>query len=365
MRRSFRILLALVLAVITTVSSVAYAEPLSDGSGEDSGDAEEPSQQGQTYRWDPFARFFRFFDLRADFLVKLENSATGSPEQEENHTDNAVLSQEMPEESILSLTEEEIAAATQVLAGRIIGLDPGHQAIPDFGLEAVSPGSEYTKFRQSEGCYGVRSKVPEYRINLLVALKLCALLENCGASVVMTRTDSDVSLSNIDRATMMGDRDAALWIRIHCNYSTNADQNGACVLIPSESITPGIYAYSLYLGECVGGTFAEATGAPGTNLVSLDNQTGFNWSDIPVIALEMGYLSNAQDDALLNSDAYQARCAIGIFNGIVKYFIGITPADASETPEPAEQPQENEQPNDPGDQQEPAEPVPGHGNGKE
>jgi N-acetylmuramoyl-L-alanine amidase len=364
MRRSFRILLALVLAVITTVSSVAYAEPMSDGSGEDSGDAEEPSRQGQAYRWDPFARFFRLFDLPADFLVQLENSATESSAQEDQ-TGNAVLSQEMPEESVLSLTEEEIAAAAQVLAGRVIGLDPGHQTVPDFGLEAVSPGSEYTKIRQSEGCYGVRSKVPEYRINLLVALKLCALLGSCGASVVMTRTDSDVSLSNIDRAMMMNDRDAALWIRIHCNYSTNADQNGACVLIPSESVTPGIYAYSLYLGECVGGTFAAATGAPGTSLVSLDNQTGFNWSDIPVIALEMGYLSNAQGDALLNSDAYQTRCAIGIFNGIVKYFTGITPTDASETPEPAEQPQENEQPNDPDDQQEPAEPAPGHGFGKE
>ncbi len=366
MRRSFRIFLALALAVIMTVGSAAYAEPRSNGSGEDSGNAVEPYKQQQAYRWDPFARFFRFYDLPAEFLVQFHASgATSSGDEEGQEIKAGLPMNETSGEGVLTLSEEELAAAAQVLAGKVVGLDPGHQIVPDFGLEAVAPGSECTKIRQSEGGYGIRSKVPEHRINLLVALKLRALLESCGASVVMTRTGSDVSLSNIERAKLMNENSATFWIRIHCNYSNNTDQSGASVLIPSEAVTPDIYAYSRYLGECVGATFGAATEMPNMNLVSLDNQSGFNWSDIPVIALEMGYLSNAQDDAMLNSDAYQTRCAIGIFNGIVSYFAGITPADTSEAPESAVQFPENEPTSNSGNQEEPVEPAPSSGDEKE
>lgn len=363
MRRSLRILLLLILAAILAVNSVAYAEPETDGSGEDSGESEEPIKRGQTYYWDPFSHIFRLFDIPKEFFIIL-NHMNQIKIDEDSAVTAFSLELTSTEEAVLSLNEEKLAAATQALGGKIIGLDPGHQCNADIGLEYVAPGSELTKIRQSEGCFGVRSGVPEFRINLLVAQKVCVLLEKCGATVVMSRPDSDVSLSNIDRALMMNNSDAAMWIRIHCNASIDPEQDGACVLIPSESVTPDIYEYSLYLGECVSSTFVGTMNASDIQLVSLDNQTGFNWSEIPVIALEMGYLSNVTDDALLNSDAYQTRCAIGIFNGIVKYFIGIEPYNTSELLDSTAQSGKEDGTSNSGEQ-EPTDPVIGYGNGEE
>ncbi len=206
------------------------------------------------------------------------------------------------------------------LNGCVIGVDPGHQEIEDLGLEPVSPGSERTKARMSKGATGVKTGVPEYRINLQIALKLKTLLESEGAQVVMTRTDHNVSLSNLERSTMMNEAGVDFWIRLHCDASSSQDVSGARALIPSRAITPLIYRKSLVLAKTIMAEYTVATGTNPLPIRSLINQTGFNWSETPVIAIEMGYLSNSSDDLRLNRDSYQAACATGIFKGILHYY---------------------------------------------
>lgn len=354
MKRSLRILLILVLAAIMAVGSVALADPAENGSGEDSGDAGDANRRNRSYYYDPFLRYFRLFDLPVAIRVRLDlGGADETGDAAEASGDTFAAAGDDAAEGWPALTEEALAQAAKALAGKVIGLDPGHQCVPDLGLEAIAPGSNLEKIRQSAGCAGIRSGAPEYRINLLVAQKLRQLLEACGATVVMTRVTSEVSLSNIERAAMMNESGAAIWIRLHCNASRDYDQSGACVLLPSESVTPEIYPESLHLGECIALAFAQATEGAAAPLVPLDNQAGFNWSRIPVVTLEMGYLTNAKDDALLNSDAYQARCALGIFDGMVRYFLSITP------PEDAAAPSDVPGTDGPSDQQEP-----GNGNGQ-
>lgn len=339
MKRTLRTLLALFLALILSVGSVAFADNNADGSGEDSGEIDNAGR-ADAYYWDHLARFFRFLPEGLRVLLERDgyadistpvSSPEATPEASPEATPEAVADDPL-------LSEEELAGAAQILAGCIIGLDPGHQNEADYGLEAISPGSPSTKIRQSVGCSGVRTRVPEHRINLLVAQKVRALLEECGATVVMTRTGAEASLSNIERAQMMNQSGAAFWLRIHCNASKDAAVSGASVLVPSHTVTPAIYEQSLRLGESLGAAFGEATDAPAASLVSLENQTGFNWSELPVAALEMGHLTNAADDALLGSDAYQMRCAVGIFNGIVRYLAaeGSAAQHAAVQPEGAE-----------------------------
>lgn len=328
MKRTLRTLLALFLALVLSVGSVAFADNNADGSGEDSGEIDNTGRAG-VYYWDHLARFFRFLPEGLRVLLERDGNADlstpiPSPEATSEATPKATpeATPETTPEAVADeplLSEEELAEAAQILAGCIIGLDPGHQNEADYGLEAISPGSLLTKIRQSMGCSGVRTRVPEHRINLLVAQKVRALLEECGATVVMTRTGAEASLSNIERAQMMNQNGAAFWLRIHCNACKDAAVSGASVLVPARTMTPAIYEQSLRLGESIGAAFGEATDAPAAPLVSLENQTGFNWSELPVAALEMGCLTNAADDALLGSDAYQMRCAVGIFNGIVRY----------------------------------------------
>ena len=222
----------------------------------------------------------------------------------------------------LAFPEEDNAQEEVIgrLADYIIGIDPGHQQTPDAALEQMAPASKRTKERQSPGSVGVRTGTPEYKINLLIAFKLKDLLEAEGATVVMTRETSDVSISNMERARMMNDADVDIWLRLHCDSASSAAQSGASVLIPSRSYSAAIYRESLRLGKHIYETFGKATSAPMLSLTALMDQSGFNWSEKPVVAIEMGLLSNPQEDLRLNRDSYQASCAVGIFNGVVAYF---------------------------------------------
>lgn len=321
MKARFRALLVLVLAALLAVSAVAYADPENEnGRGDPSQpDASKPSpSRERTYYWDPFAHYFRVFGISGALALSISEE---NAEEDAFPADNSDI---MPDEASLE-------AACALLNGHVIGIDPGHQLTADYMLEQIAPGSDMTKIRQSAGCFGVRSSVPEYRINLLVADKLRELLEGCGATVVLTHTGADVSMSNAERAVMMNGSGAEIWLRLHCNASADPSVSGACVLIPSMELTPDIYDLSYALGLCLSGCYSSVTGgADAAELVSLDNQTGFNWSLIPVAAIEMGYLSNYSDDAHLNSDSYQQRCAIGIFNGIVEYYAGLAAAAGAE-----------------------------------
>ncbi len=214
------------------------------------------------------------------------------------------------------------------LEGLIIGIDPGHQHEADLELEPSSPlNSELKKIRMTEGSVGVRTGVNEQSINLAVALCLASLLEERGATVVLTRTDSDVDLSNMERAELMNEAGVDIWVRIHCNFSTEDDTAGARVLIPAGVANVSIAYNSARLGYCIINEFCEATGAVMLAPHFMTDQTGFNWSRYPVVTLEMGYLSNSVSDLKLCSEAYQMTCAEGIFHGIISYFEDLDPID--------------------------------------
>lgn len=48
--------------------------------------------------------------------------------------------------------------------------------------------------------------------------------------------------------------------------------------------------------------------------------TGFNWSEVPCVLFEMGFISNKTDDYNLNDPAYQKKLMQGIADGIDTYY---------------------------------------------
>ncbi len=192
------------------------------------------------------------------------------------------------------------------LSGLVIGLDPGHQAKGNSGKEPVAPGSSEKKAKVTSGTQGKWSKVPEHEVNLKVALLVRDLLEEQGATVVMTRQTADVDISNVGRAQFFNDQKTDFALRLHCNGSENSSDHGAFVIVPTEGEHKkqcDAAAKKLIDAYC-----AE-TGAKNMGLRAMGNQTGFNWCNRMVINIEMGYMTNKEEDALLTDSDYQVKMA--------------------------------------------------------
>ena len=73
------------------------------------------------------------------------------------------------------------------LSGVKIGVDPGHQEHANREQEPIAPNSKKTKDKVASGTQGVKTRVPEYQVNLEVSLRLRDALEALGCEVYMTR----------------------------------------------------------------------------------------------------------------------------------------------------------------------------------
>lgn len=226
------------------------------------------------------------------------------------------------EETLARVYADDAKECTLPLSGVKIGLDPGHQRKGNSGQEAAAPGSSTTKNKVTSGADGKNTGTPEYQVNLEVALKLRDLLEENGAEVVMTHETADVDISNQERAKMMNDAGVDLVLRLHCDGVDDSSVRGAMMLVPTGEYAEGFEEQSRAAGESIFRAYLEATGARDRGVVARDDQTGFNWSTVPVCNIEMGCLSNGDEEALLVSDDYQNTCAQGLLNGIVNYFAG-------------------------------------------
>ena len=92
------------------------------------------------------------------------------------------------------------AADTAKWNGKVVVLDPGHQLKGDSSKEPLGPGSSEKKAKVTGGTEGCVTKLPEYQLNLDVALKLGKELQKRGYQVIYTRKTNDVNISNAERA---------------------------------------------------------------------------------------------------------------------------------------------------------------------
>ena len=203
------------------------------------------------------------------------------------------------------------------LEGIKIGIDPGHQRVGNSEQEAIAPGSSMTKNKVTGGATGIATGIPEYITVLDISFLLKDKLEELGATVYMTRESHDVDISNQQRTKMMNDYGVDLMLRIHCDSSEDNNINGIALYVSeSNNIAQISYDYA----ETILDSMISATNAQNRGIVQNDNYTGQNWAEVPCIMIECGFLSNPEEDALLNNTDYQKKIVIGIVDGIIRCF---------------------------------------------
>lgn len=203
-----------------------------------------------------------------------------------------------------------------------IVIDPGHQKLGDSTMEPVGPGSTVMKKKVSSGTRGTTTGIYEYRYVLDVSLLIRDLLEAEGFHVLMTRIDHEVTLSNVDRAKIANEAEADLFLRIHANGSDNPAVHGISTYTPpgNSPYNPDLAEKSEKIALLLLEEMVKATGAKDRGNHKSVSYTGINWSEVPVVILETGFMTNPEEDRLLATTSYQEKMAGGIANAVRRYF---------------------------------------------
>ena len=188
------------------------------------------------------------------------------------------------------------------LLSKVIYLDPGHGG--------ADCGAYYKNYKESD-------------LNLFISKKVMEFLKEEGAIVYLTRYgDYDLSTPNAwnrkrsdlsRRANIINSSDCDLYLSIHLNADDSGTLRGAEVYY--DTINPK----NKKIAEIFQDEFNKNLG---TDREYKENSTKYLQRRVnrPGVLLEVGFLSNASERALLVSDEYQYKLAKVITNGVKRYF---------------------------------------------
>lgn len=173
------------------------------------------------------------------------------------------------------------------------------------------------------GAIGKTTGVTESELNLKYALTLKNLCEDFGIGVVMTRSDMnglyDESASNKKKSEMekrkkiINESGADLMVSIHMNSFPLSSSQGAYVFYANGSDKGFELAKSVQTSLCLSFETARKTVTVGDYFV-------LNYSNIPAILIECGFLSNPVEEIKLQDDEYCKNFCYSILAGIISYF---------------------------------------------
>ncbi|MDR1217898.1 MAG: N-acetylmuramoyl-L-alanine amidase [Oscillospiraceae bacterium] len=257
--------------------------------------------------------------------VRTSSAVTVTPSESPDEPERT----DMPAPSVTTEDPEPSASASpdgagqrdeqSPLRGLKLGIDAGHQGKGNSAQEPVAPGSSETKPKVTSGTQGRVTRVPEHEVNLSVALLLEEKLLSLGAEVVMVRRTADVDVSNVERATMMNEAGVDLVIRIHADGSEDTGVSGASMHVPDSQITAAVNDASRAAGEVIFKDFILVTGAKDQGVIGRRDLSGFNWSTVPAVLIELGFMTNEEEDKKLTTPEYQELCAEGLARGVVSW----------------------------------------------
>ena len=195
------------------------------------------------------------------------------------------------------------------VSNKVIVLDAGHGK-PDEGAQS-STGTT------------------EAETNLKIALKVQSLLEQSGATVILTRSD-DEAIYDLDSKTLKQKKISDIHNRVKIGNEAQADIFVSIHLnkIPQEQYWGWQCFYkegneqSIKLAKGLQENLNESIQKENKRVaMKLENVYIMKHVEIPISIVECGFLSNKEEEKLLLEDSYQDKLAWGIYNGIIDYFM--------------------------------------------
>ena len=221
------------------------------------------------------------------------------------------------------------------LAGKVVGIDPGHN-----GLNNTNPA--YLNHliwngREREGCDTTGTQTAtgytEALFTFNVAVDLRAYLRRDGAKVVMTRRNNHGLGPCVNkRSQIINAAHANVAIDIHADGGPTWGR-GFTVLEPvADGPNDGVLASSLRFGRDVHQAFLARTPLRTSDYyghdgyILRDDLAGLNLTTVPKVLIECGNMPNAADAALLTSTAVQHEIARALEASIIRFLTGSWPA---------------------------------------
>ena len=205
-------------------------------------------------------------------------------------------------------SEKYTETVTLPVSGKVVIIDAGHGK-PDEGAES------------SNG-------TTEEKTNLDITLKVQKLLEESGATVILTRSDEN-GIYDLDKETLRSkkvsdiqnrvkianDSHADIFVSIHLNKGTNSNYSGWQTFYKKNDEN------GKKLATLIQEDIKETIKTENKRTAhEIDNVYLIKHVEIPITIVECGFLSNPQEEKNLLTDEYQNKLAWGIYSGIQKYF---------------------------------------------
>ena len=208
----------------------------------------------------------------------------------------------------------------------VVYIDPAKQIYADSGTEQLFPDdpAKYPVMKQkmTKGAIGTATGTFEYEVTLDVAQKLQHELELRGYTVRLSRASSTISLSNAERAVAGNQSGAEIMIRLSAQGTAKSSTNGMLGFVEKakENDTSDYYQDCFYLANALMTECCAVTDSGRLGIIQTDQLVFLNYADKPAASIQLGFLSNEEEDRRLSDEDYQKKLARGLANGVDNYF---------------------------------------------
>lgn len=258
-------------------------------------------------------------------LAALLLTASGCGSAGSGNTSSALVSSDPASSSSAAPVSSAASEAPRPIpkpTGRRIVIDAGHQLHGNYDTEPIGPGAAEQKAKVSSGTQGVVTRLEEYQLTLTLALALEEELEARGYEVIQVRRTNDVDISNAARANIANLALADAFLRLHANGSDDPAAHGAMTICQTKAnyYNGDLHDKAYRLAQTVLDGLVTATGCRRERVWETDSMSGINWCRVPATIVEVGYMSNPEEDRKLSDPDYQKKIVTGIADGLDRYF---------------------------------------------